>query len=43
MERVRYDLFVGINTQTFYVICNSAVGAVVVMILQSGVNLCMYQ
>ena len=28
MERVRYDLFVGINTQTFAVICNSAVWAV---------------
>ena len=28
LERVRYDLFVGINTQTFAVICNSAVWAV---------------
>ena len=27
LERDRYDLFVGINTQTFAVICNSAVWA----------------
>ena len=28
LERVRYDLLVGINMQTFAVICNSAVWAV---------------
>ena len=32
MERVRYDLFVGINTQTFAVICNSAVWAVLLCV-----------